>query len=41
MNKRYDLEERTAKFAENIIRFVKKVSKTTENLPLKLLKTCQ
>ena len=30
----YDLEERTAKFGENIIKFVKKIPKTTENLPL-------
>ena len=27
MNKKYDLEERTAKFGENVIKFVKKVSK--------------
>ena len=30
----YDLEERTAKFAENIIRFAKKIPKTVENIPI-------
>lgn len=34
IDKGYDLEERTAKFAENIIKFVKKIPKTVENLPL-------
>lgn len=28
------MEERTAKFAGNIIKFVKKISKMVENLPL-------
>ena len=32
--KKYDLEERTAKFGENIIRFVKKIPKKAETLPL-------
>ena len=32
--KKYDLEERTAKFGENIIKFVKKIPKKTETLPL-------
>lgn len=31
---RYDLEERTAKFAENVIKFCKKISDTTINRPL-------
>ena len=30
----YDLEERTAKFGENIIEFAKKVPKTVINIPL-------
>jgi len=30
----YDLEERTAKFAENIVKFVKKIPKTVENIPI-------
>lgn len=30
----YDLEERTAKFAEEIIKFVKKIPKTSENLSI-------
>jgi len=30
----YDLEERTAKFAENIVKFAKKIPKTVENLPI-------
>lgn len=35
MNKnKYDLEERTAKFGENIIKFVKKVSKNVTTIPL-------
>ena len=33
-NKIYDLEERTAKFGENIIKFSKKIPKKVENLPL-------
>ena len=31
---KYDLEERTAKFGENIIRFTKKIQKDVVNLPL-------
>ncbi len=34
MSNDYNLEERVAKFAENIIKFVKKIPKTVENLPL-------
>ena len=34
MENEYSLEERTAKFAENIIKFVKKIPKTTENIPI-------
>lgn len=30
----YDLEERTAKFGEKIIKFAKKISKTSENIPI-------
>jgi four helix bundle protein len=30
----YDLEERTALFAEKIIRFAKKIPKTPENIPI-------
>jgi len=33
-NNRYDLEERTAKFGENIIKLAKKIPKTAENLPI-------
>ena len=33
-NSKYDLEERTAKFAENIIRIMKKVSLNTVNKPI-------
>lgn len=32
--KKYDLEERTAKFGENIIRFAKKILRTPVTLPL-------
>jgi len=35
LNKNYDLEERTAKFAEEIIKFAKEISNTPENIPLK------
>ncbi len=31
---KYDLEERTAKFAENIINFAKEIHKSQINLPL-------
>jgi len=31
---KYDLEERTAKFGENIIKFAKKIPKTAENIPI-------
>jgi len=31
---RYDLEERTAKFGEEIIKFSKKIPKTTESVPV-------
>ena len=31
---KYDLEERTAKFGEEIIKFAKKIPKTAENFPL-------
>jgi len=34
----YDLEERTAKFGENIICFVKKLSKDLINTPLNKIK---
>ena len=34
MNKKYDLEERTAKFGENIIKFAKKIPKKVETIPL-------
>jgi len=34
MENNYQLEERTAKFAENIIKFVKKIPKTIENIPI-------
>lgn len=30
----YDLEERTAKFDENVIDFIKKINKTTIAIPL-------
>ncbi len=33
-NNKYNLEERTAKFGEDIIRFAKKIPKKAENLPL-------
>ena len=33
-NPKYDLEERTAKFGENIIEFAKKIPKTPITLPL-------
>ena len=33
-DKIYDLEERTAKFGESIIKFSKKIPKKVENLPL-------
>ena len=33
-NKKYDLEERTAKFGENIIEFVKKAPNTPITIPL-------
>lgn len=33
-NKIYDLEERTAKFGENVIKFCKKISKNVITLPL-------
>ena len=33
-NKKYDLEERTAKFGENIIRFAKKIPKAPITLPI-------
>jgi four helix bundle protein len=32
--RKFDLEERTAKFGENIIRFAKKIQKNSVNLPL-------
>jgi len=32
--KKYDLEERTAKFGEDIIKFAKKIPKGTETFPL-------
>jgi len=31
---KYDLEERTAKFGENIIKFAKKIPKTSVTLPI-------
>ena len=31
----FDLEERTARFAEAIVAFAKKVPNTTENIPMK------
>jgi len=34
-NKNYNLEERTAKFGEEIIKFVKGITNTPENIPLK------
>jgi len=34
MEKKYDLEERTAKFGEGIIQFVKNIQKTTITIPL-------
>lgn len=33
--KKYNLEERTAKFAEEIIKFVKEIPNTAENIPIK------
>ncbi|MEA3431393.1 MAG: hypothetical protein U9R01_01760 [candidate division WOR-3 bacterium] len=33
-DKKYDLEERTAKFGENIIKFAKKVPKNAITIPL-------
>lgn len=33
--KEYNLEERTAKFGEEIIKFAKEISNTPENIPLK------
>lgn len=33
-NNNYDLEERTAKFGEEIIKFIKKIPKKTENLSI-------
>lgn len=33
-DKKYDLEERTAKFGENIIKFVKKIKKDSVSVPL-------
>ena len=33
-NQKYDLEERTAKFGENIIDFTNKISKNPVNIPL-------
>ncbi len=33
-NKKYDLEERTAKFGENIIRFAQRISKTAVTSPI-------
>lgn len=33
-NTKYDLEERTAKFAENIIKIMKKISSDTVNKPI-------
>ena len=32
--RKYDLEERTAKFGEKIIIFVRKIKKTTDNIPI-------
>jgi len=34
MNDKYDMEERVAVFAENVVRFIKKIPKTAENLPM-------
>lgn len=34
MNDKYNMEERVAVFAENIIRFIKKIPQTTENIPM-------
>ncbi|MDP2909740.1 MAG: four helix bundle protein [bacterium] len=34
MEKNYDLEERTARFSENLIKFIKKIPKSTENIPM-------
>ena len=34
MDRRYDLEERTAKFGENIIKFIKNIPKDNLNYPL-------
>ena len=34
LNPKYDLEERTAKFGENIIHFVKKIPRKADTLPL-------
>lgn len=33
-NQKYDLEERTAKFGENIVEFAKRVPKNTVTIPL-------
>jgi len=33
-NKKYDLEERTAKFGENVIKFAKKIPRTPITIPL-------
>ncbi|PIR89429.1 MAG: hypothetical protein COU07_00825 [Candidatus Harrisonbacteria bacterium CG10_big_fil_rev_8_21_14_0_10_40_38] len=34
MNKKFDLEERTARFGENVIKFCKKIPKTPITTPL-------
>jgi len=34
-SKKYDLEERTTKFAEEIIKLVKEIPNTSENIPIK------
>ncbi len=34
-SKKYDLEERTTKFAEEIIKFTKEIPNTLENIPIK------
>lgn len=34
MSKKYDLEERTAKFGEKILKFVNKIPKTPVTIPL-------
>lgn len=35
VSRKYDLEERTTKFAEEIIKLVKEIPNTSENIPIK------